>query len=138
MTGDFMGNIPRKKKSKPIEGNAPAAAAHPVVAEATEDIPIPRKKKPKMLLHRAQEQERAVALGNGSERGSHHHNGSRQQKKSPLKPFAGGGPPSSYARERKPQGIVPESSNSSGQAMMSENARVRIVSEFPFVVRIKT
>jgi len=136
MTGDFMGNIPRKKKSKPIEGNAPAAAAHPAVAQATEDIPIPRKKKPKMLLHRAQE--RAVALGKGSNRGSHHHNGSRQQKKSPLKPFAGGGPPSSYARERKPQGIVPESSNSSGQAMMSENARVRIVSEFPFVVRIKT
>lgn len=128
MDGDFLGHIPRKKK--------PKAAAPPAAAQAAEDIPIPRKKKPKMLLHRAQEQERAAASSSGGERGGHHHYGGQQRKKSYLKSASGSGS-LPYLSERKPSGSVLERSNTSGP-VTSETSRVRIVSETPFVVRIKT
>lgn len=127
---DLIGHVPRKKKpliSGVSAGTSLTDAAPP--ATAAFDIPIPRKKKPNIqALHRAQEQDRF--MGSGSERsanGSHSH----QQHPRALSSASTRGGHFSEEQSRRP-------SVETGRPVFPENSRVRIVSEAPFVVKIKT
>jgi len=147
---EFMGQIPRKKKPPPADfGSSLAQAAPPAAAPISmNNISIPRKKKPKSLhLHGAVDEDRMSSSGRGTS--------NRPQSQPPHQRGRIGGNNSSRGhhessshreRHRKHQHELPSredaggsaSSNVDRNAMPIGNKRIRIISEDPFIVRIRT
>lgn len=126
---DFMGHVPRKKKptsAKSSGGTSLIDAAPPAVSSAGNLIP--RKTKPMVLLKRAQELDRTI--GNVSERSTSTSHDYQQFRAVPIASES-----VKVSNEVKRSRI---NGNATDNSRTSSNPRVRIISETPFLVKIKT
>jgi len=124
---DFTGHIPRKKKPLPTGGAEGAASSMvgddggPPRPSALADMPIPRKKTPKIILHRAMDQESSKSSSGGVGGGA-----------SPRGSLGGSGRSNEHPRP------ADDGSGDRNPVVFGKSGRIRVVCEAPFIVRIKT